>query len=242
MNPRALLKGLGLILSLALIGYLFNASELGEAVNETWIDAHIRGHGLGGQLLFVGVGSLLTALAVPRQVVAFLAGYAFGVVEGTLLGTTAALGGCILTFFYARLFGRGLLQARFGRRAARFDAFITRHPFGATLLIRLLPAGSNLVTNLVAGVSSVRAPVFFGASWLGYLPQTLVFALVGSGAQIAPATKTALAVGLFVVSGAIGVSLYRRVRRDDRHAGHDHGGLDAHLNDPESLPAHVREP
>ena len=236
MNPRAVLKGLGLILSLALIGYLFNASELGEAVNETWIDAHIRGQGLHGELLFVGVGAVLTALAIPRQVVAFLAGYAFGVGEGTLLGATAALGGCVLVFYYARLFGRGLLQARLGRRAARFDAFITRHPFGATLLIRLLPAGSNLLTNLVAGVSSVHARHFFTASWLGYLPQTLVFVLVGSGAQIDPATKTLLAVGLFVVSGAIGVSLYRRVRHDDASP------LDTRPGDTDPQTLHAREP
>jgi len=231
MNPRAALKGLALILSLALIGWLFNATGLADAANESWVDAHIRGQGLAGYALFVGVGSVLTAVGMPRQVVAFLAGYAFGVFEGTLIGATAALGGCILTFYYARLFGRGLLQARLGKRAARFDAFITRHPFGATLLIRLLPAGSNLLTNLVAGVSSVPGRYFFGASWLGYVPQTLVFALVGSGVQIAPAAKTALAAGLFIVSGVIGVSLYRRVRHDDRNP------LDIASDGPDTLPA-----
>jgi uncharacterized membrane protein YdjX (TVP38/TMEM64 family) len=66
-----------------------------------------------------------------------------------------------------------------------------------TVLIRLLPVGSNLLTNLAAGISSIRSKHFFSGTLLGYLPQTLVFALVGSGVHIAPALKLALAIGLF---------------------------------------------
>ena len=106
-----------------------------------------------------------------------------------------------------------MLQSRLGERAKRFDTFVGQHPFSMTLLMRLLPVGSNVLINLAAGISSIRPLVFFSGSFLGYLPQTLVFALVGSGVHVAPAIKLGGAIALFVVSGAIGVYLYRRHRQ-----------------------------
>jgi uncharacterized membrane protein YdjX (TVP38/TMEM64 family) len=212
MNARVILKGLALILSLALLGYLFKTSDLGSSVNEAWIDARVRGHGVNGALLFLLMGGIFTAIGLPRQVIAFLGGYAFNVALGTLLGALAALLGCMLSFAYARFFGKGFLRARLGERAGRFDRFIHDHPFSMTVLIRLLPVGSNLLTNLAAGISGIRSTHFFSGTLLGYLPQTLVFALVGSGVHIAPALKLALAVGLFLVSGLLGAWLYRRFR------------------------------
>ncbi len=220
MNARVILKGLALIFSLALLGYLFKTSDLGSSVNEAWIDARVRGHGVNGALLFLLMGAVFTAIGLPRQIIAFLGGYAFNLWLGTLLGALAALLGCMLSFAYARFFGKGLLRARLGERAGRFDRFIHDHPFAMTVLIRLLPLGSNLLTNLAAGISSIRSRHFFAGTLLGYLPQTLVFALVGSGVHIAPVFKIALAIGLFLISGALGAYLYRRFRHgqslDDR--------------------------
>lgn len=212
MNPRVLAKGLGLILSLALLGYFFKASDLGNSINEAWIDGHIRDHGIHGELLFLAMGAVFTAIGLPRQIIAFLAGYAFGLVQGTFFGAFAALLGCAVTFAYARLFGRGLLSARLGARARRFDAFIHEHPFSMTLLIRLLPVGSNVLTNLAAGISRARALPFLAASFVGYLPQTVVFALVGSGVDVDATYKIGLAAILFLVSGVLGAYLYHRHR------------------------------
>lgn len=212
MNARVIFKGLALILSLAILGYLFKSSDLGNSVNEAWIDARVRGHGLNGALLFLLVGAIVTAVGLPRQIFAFLGGYAFGIGMGTLLGALAALFGCMLSFAYARMFGKNLLREKLGARAGRFDHFIHAHPFSMTVLIRLLPVGSNLLTNLAAGISSIRPTSFFAGSFLGYLPQTLVFALVGSGAHIAPVLKISLAIALFLASMAMGLYLYRRHR------------------------------
>ncbi|MBT9567322.1 MAG: VTT domain-containing protein [Thiobacillus sp.] len=210
MNARIIVKGLALILSLALLGYLFKSSDLGNSINEAWIDARVRGHGVNGALLFLLMGGLFTAIGLPRQIIAFLGGYAFSIALGTLLGALAALLGCLLSFGYARYFGKNLLRARLGERAGRFDRFIHDHPFSMTVLIRLLPVGSNLLTNLAAGISSIRITQFFAGTFVGYLPQTLVFALVGSGVHIAPMLKLTLAITLFLVSMALGLYLYRR--------------------------------
>ena len=215
MNARAFLKGLVFILSLALLGYLFKKTDLGNSINEAWINEHVRRHGVQGVLVFLLMGAIFTAIGLPRQIIAFLGGYAFSVMLGTLLGALAALLGGMLTFAYARLFGKGLLHSRLGRRAKQFDAYIGQHPFSMTLLLRLLPVGSNLLINLAAGISSIRPLVFFAGTFVGYLPQTLVFALVGSGVHVAPAIKLGSAIALFIVSGAMGAYLYHRYRQEN---------------------------
>lgn len=210
---RVFLKGLLLIASLVALGYLIEVTRIGGLLDKTWIDTQVRGQGLAGQALFVAVGALVTAIGLPRQLVSFLAGYAFGLIEGGLLGLLAALLGCMGAFYYARLLGRGLIASRFPQRVRRLDDFIHDNPLSMTLLIRLLPVGSNLITNLAAGVSSVRALPFLAGSALGYVPQTLIFALVGSGINLQPVFRIGMGAALFVASGLVGVYLYHRYRR-----------------------------
>ena len=212
MNLKIVLRGLAVLLSLAAIGFLVQWSGLGGMLDQAWIDREVRGKGLDGELLFVGIGALATAVGFPRQVISFMGGYAFGFLQGTLLGVLATALGCLATFVYARLFGRVLIADRLGGRIAKVDAFVRDNPFTMTLLIRLLPVGSNVLTSLAAGMSSVAALPFLLGSTVGFVPQTMVFALVGSGVSVDPFWRIGLGVVLFVVSGALGVYLYRRLR------------------------------
>jgi len=214
MTWRVLLKGLVMLTSLALLGFLASHFQFSEMLSQHWIDSEVRGKGWMGILLFLAVGGLATALSVPRQIVAFLGGYAWGFAAGTGLATLATVFGCIVGFFYARWLGRGFVQKRFPGRIRKLDEFLHRHPFSMSLVIRLLPVGHNASTNLLAGVSSVRSLPFFAGSGLGYLPQNLVFALAGSGVNLDPELRMTLAVLLFVISSLLGVWLYRRYRKD----------------------------
>ncbi len=212
MNYRTILRGLVVIASLALLGYMASTAQFAGLLDEKWIDHEVRGHGFTGDFLFLAAGGLFTAVGLPRQLIAFLGGYAFGIWTGTVLATLAAGIGCILAFYYARFLGRAMLAKRYSSRIQKLDDFVHGHPFSMTLLIRLLPVGSNLITNLLAGVSKVRALPFFVGSVLGYLPQSLVFALVGGGVQVDNQWRIALAAGLFIVSSILGVRLYQHYR------------------------------
>ncbi len=201
-----------MIASLVALGFLAKRWGLADMMSQHWIDSTVRGQGWTGDLIFLGMGILTTALGFPRQVVAFLGGYAFGFVPGTLLALVSVVLGCVSGFYYARWLGRSLVVHRFPGRIRKLDDFLREHPFSMALIIRLLPVGSNVVTNLLAGVSSVRGLPFFAGSGLGYLPQTLVFALAGSGVNFDPALRLTLAAVLFVVSSLLGIWLYRRHR------------------------------
>ena len=213
---KALLPAVVFLGTLVAIAYLLKSGVAVEWLSEDWrerIDRDVRGKGAAGELLYLAVGGLACALAVPRHIVSFFGGYAFGIGFGTLLALVATEIGCALTFFYARLVGRPLASARFGARVRRLDEFLSANPFPMTLLIRLLPVGNNFATSLAAGVSRVPARHFLLGSLLGYLPQTLVFALAGSGVETGAGVRVGLAVLLFFVSAAIGIWLYRRYRR-----------------------------
>jgi uncharacterized membrane protein YdjX (TVP38/TMEM64 family) len=204
---RLFLPGLVVIAALVALGTL-----LGGVIDRDWIDAHVQGRGLAGEMLFVGVSALLAGIGLSRQVIAFLGGYAFGFLTGALLGTLGALLGCLLSFSAARLLGRAWLMRHYSARIHRVDNFIHDNPFSMTLLVRLLPLGSNWMVNLAAGVSGVRPLPFFLGSALGYVPQMLVFALIGSGTQLGQFWQVAIAVALFLVAALLGVYLYRRYR------------------------------
>jgi len=212
LRVKTYLPGLVFLATLAAVGYVLDSGLAQDMLSESWIDAQVRGKGFSGELLFVAVGGIATALAVPRHVVSFLGGYAFGLVSGTLLALVAAEIGCVLSFYYARVIGRPLVARRLGARVRRIEDFLAANPFAMTLLIRLLPVGNNLATNLAAGVARVPARPFLLGSFIGYLPQTFVFTLAGSGIEVGGGLRLVLAVLFFVVSGAIGIWLYRRYR------------------------------
>ncbi|MFV0349897.1 MAG: SNARE associated Golgi protein, partial [Halodesulfovibrio sp.] len=58
-------------------------------------------------------------------------------------------------------------------------------------------------------ISSVS---FLGGSALGYVPQTFIFALLGSGVNVDPVWRTTISAVLMVVSSLLGYRLYRKYR------------------------------
>ncbi|CAK0741634.1 TVP38/TMEM64 family membrane protein [Gammaproteobacteria bacterium] len=206
-------RGLILITTLGVIGLLLQRLDIHTLFETRWIDSEVRGHGLTGGMLFVAVGTAFTAIGLPRQILSFLAGYAFDFIVGTGLALLATLLGAVLAFQYARFMGRSFLVKHFPHRIKKIDDFLAGHTMSMTLILRLSPFTNNLATNLAGGISGVQLVPFFIGSALGYLPQTLIFALLGSGFNLDPGLRTALSVALFVISSFLGVWLWHRQRR-----------------------------
>ncbi|MCC6212599.1 MAG: TVP38/TMEM64 family protein [Burkholderiales bacterium] len=212
MRLRAYLPSLAALAILVCIAIVVGRGYSGGVLSADWIDREVRGQGGSGELLFVVVGAFATALAVPRSVVSFLGGYAFGFVQGAALALLAETIGCAIAFVCARGFARRAVRERMGARVRRLDAFLAANPFSMTLLVRLLPVGNNFATNLAAGVSRVGALPFLLGTLAGYAPKTVVWALAGSGVEAGASLRVAIAALVLVGSGAIGVWLYRRYR------------------------------
>lgn len=212
---KALFKAFLIFSLLAAAIYVFRISHLDEVLDKHWMDVHIRDKGLTGYMLFLAIAAGFTSVGLPRQIIGFFAGYVYGAAMGTVMGTLGTALGCALVFYYSRFSGRNLIQRRMGKRIAKLDAFLERGPFQMTVVIRLLPVGSNILTNMIAGVTSISALSFLGGSLVGYVPQTFIFALLGSGVHVAPLWRTALSAVLLVLSSLLGYRLYRRFRVED---------------------------
>ena len=202
-----------MIVALIAIAWLINSGHFSTLLDKGWIDREIRGQGVRGEMLFVGIAVLFASFGLPRQVVAFMAGYGFGFSSGVGLALLAIISACALSFSYGYLGSVIFSSAKMPLRMQRLAGFIKDNTFTSTLMIRLLPAGSNLLMNLTAGAIRVRRIPFFSGSLLGYIPQTLIFTLIGSGVNVDPGQRISLGVVLFLLSALLGVYLYRRYRK-----------------------------
>ncbi|MCH4296059.1 VTT domain-containing protein [Shewanella sp. 3B26] len=207
------LKRLGkLSLTLLVLLALMLAAREGwfdHLTDSNWVARFVKEGGLQAMAVLLMAGSLFTAVGGPRQAIAFVCGFAMGGFYGALFSTLAAVLGCLMSFYFARLTVRSSLRRRFGYRLERFEALIASNTWLKVLMIRLLPVGSNLLTNLLAGTTKVGVGGFVLGSAIGYLPQMLIFSFAGAGIGLADHVQLGISIGLFVLSSAIGAFLYR---------------------------------
>ena len=214
MTLRILLRSTILIGTLVLLGYAMKALNLENYINEESVDAYMRSKGIAGQLFFIGIASILASIGFPRQIISFLAGYGFGLELGFFIALISCVLGCIISFNFARFVCREWVQTKFLDRLGKADSFFIANTFSTTLMIRLMPVGSNVITNFLAGVSGARGTSFFSGSALGYVPQTIIFVMLGSGFNIETEIRIGLSIFLFILSFLLGIFLFRRYKNN----------------------------
>jgi uncharacterized membrane protein YdjX (TVP38/TMEM64 family) len=209
---KTLAKGIALIATVTALGLFLHTVDLEGELDRHVLAARLDAlGGLGWVAFLLGTG-LFTAVGGPRQLPSFLGGYVYGVVGGTLLAALGTTLGSALSFLYARFLGRRFVRRRFGHRIARFESFLAERPFSMTLVIRLMPVGNNLITNLAAGLTRIRIFPFLLGSALGFVPQSLIFAMIGKGTRVDPGVRISIAAALFVVSTLWGLALFHKYR------------------------------
>ena len=208
----AVIKGGILCLTAVAVVAAARVLEIESLQEAAWVDRHLRS--TSGLLTFLAITAFGSAIGIPRQALAFLGGYAFGGVYGLAWTSLGLVLGCACGFFYSRMLGRGIIQRRLGERIRSIDAFLCSNPFLMAVMIRFFPIGNNALANLAAGVTSIPALPFILGSGVGYLPQTIVFVLLGSGVQLGAEVRIILSSLLFIATSLLGVHLFYRFRAD----------------------------
>ncbi len=211
IGPKLLLRAAILVGILIGAGLLFKQYRFEDIIAALDLTLHPERR-WQGQVAFLALGGLFTALGGPRQAVSFFAAYAFGLWEGLGLALAATGIGCVVSYFAARSFSEAASRLISGRVDVAVKGW-AKHAFTVTLILRLLPVGSNLLGNLAAGVARIPFVPFLAGSLLGYIPQTAAFAMMGSGVNIGSGTQLALSVGLFALSVVLGAWVYARYRK-----------------------------
>ncbi len=219
IGPKLLFRGAIMVVVLMAAGFLLEHYKFQEIVDYFRFSGDADAGWMNGRSAFMALSLLFTAVGGPRQAVAFFAAYFFGLGEGfliallaTVLGSIAAMAAAASFREEARRFIRGKLDIALQMWGS--------NAFMITLLLRLLPVGSNLVTNLAAGAMGIPVLGFVAGSAAGYVPQTLVFALMGSGVNLGSEVQIGLSIVLFVLSVVIGVRIYARYRREFKSRKH----------------------
>jgi len=183
---------------------------LGAASAQGTLAGLVAQGGVRGPAMFLLLATFLTAIGLPRQIPAFVAGLAFGPWYGTAIALVSQVLACSLDFIWARAIGQDFTRRRFGKILTKIDTTLSAQPFIATLTLRLMPVGSNILLNLAAGLSSIRLLPFLAASAIGFIPQTLIFALFGQGSAPSHGHMLILGGAMFAASAALGLVLLRR--------------------------------
>jgi uncharacterized membrane protein YdjX (TVP38/TMEM64 family) len=159
---------------------------------------------------FVIAGIALVSLGFPRVVLAAAGGAIFGLVLGGLLAQLATALAAAPVFYFTHLCGRDLVTRKLGNRLRRLDDLLGEHGFMVVLLIRLCPVGNNFIASYLAGITAIPFRTYISASFLGYLPETFIFALLGSGFIDHFHFRLWGSVGLFLTFSLFFIWYYRR--------------------------------
>lgn len=136
-------------------------------------------------LLFVLAYIVIVAFSLPGATIATLTGgFLFATFPGALFNITGATIGATAIFLAAR-WGLGeKLSAKMdqsGGAVKKIKSAIDHNQWEALFLIRLVPAVPFFVANLVPALVGVPLVRFVISTFLGIIPGTVVYTLVGAG-------------------------------------------------------------
>lgn len=163
--------------------------------------------------LILAVG---TSCGLPRQIAALVAGINFGAFVGGVLATLAVTLGCCITFNISRYALSQKINKKYPSEITKLSDFINDQTFVKTFIIRILPIGSNFLTNVIAGVTQVSSKAFIGGSFVGFIPQMVIFSLAGSGIRLGAKNEMIASGVLFIIALVLSSYLIRKRKRQKK--------------------------
>ncbi len=167
--------------------------------------------GIKGPLIFLSIAIIMCTIGFPRQIVCLTAGIVYGFWFGIFYATIATVVGAIIAYNWARWLGHEWgKKYLFTSRLRKIHHFIQINPFHTVLICRLMPIGSSVLLNTMAGIVGISILPFLCATFLGSFPQTVVFVLLGGGLRIGYASQIIISLLLLVISITVGLFLMKR--------------------------------
>ena len=166
--------------------------------------------------IFIVAYAIVTGLSLPGAVILTLAGgFVFGAVLGTVFVNLGATTGATLAFLTARYVLRDTVEQKFGKSLRPFQEGFAKNAFSYLLTLRLIPLFPFFVVNLVSGLTRVSAGTYIGATALGIIPGSFVYAYAGRQLGTMNSLKEIASpnvIGAFVLLGLLALVpvLYKR--------------------------------
>lgn len=178
----------------------------------SWVDSH----GVLSRIGFAGMVILQVVVAlIPGEPFEIAAGYAFGVVEGTILYLVAATVGSVIVFLAVKKFGMKLVEVFFSREELGKIKFLKTNPRRSVLflLIFTMPGTPKDLLSYFAGLTDLTLPAWLLICSLGRIP-SVITSTVGGDALGNSDIKFAVIVFAATVAVSItGLLIYNKISR-----------------------------
>ncbi len=150
-----------------------------------WALEWIRSLGPWGLVLFVILYMVVCLLFLPGSALTLAGGFMFGMAKGIAAASLGATLGAVAAFLISRAIGRPWLERRLMTHPRFFaiDRAIGGQGFKIVLLTRLCSLFPYDLMSYVFGLSEVPLSRYVLATWLGRLPEIVVWAYIGSNAK-----------------------------------------------------------
>lgn len=134
---------------------------------------------------YVAAYAAAVALSIPLGALLTVSGgLLFGTLIGGMLAVVGATIGAILLFLAARSALAPLLATRAGPFLDRVRPGLQRDGFSYLLVMRLIPVVPFWLTNLAPALVGMPLVPYAGATFIGIMPATFVFAGLGAGVDV----------------------------------------------------------
>ncbi|KAI8107357.1 hypothetical protein M9435_002388 [Picochlorum sp. BPE23] len=172
------------------------------------VESTVSSAGVLGPVVFIIIYAVAAVLFVPASVLTVSAGFLFGPWLGSSIVSIAATTGAGLAFLIGRYFARSYVESTIQKneKFVAIDKAIASQGAKVVFLMRLSPLFPYSVINYSLGLTKVPFTQYIVASWIGMLPGTFAYVILGSAgkaAVTAGGTSSAFPGALLYFVGAL---------------------------------------
>ncbi len=176
--------------------------------------AWVQGHGLLGQLAFLGMTVLQIVIAIiPGEPLELGAGYAFGFWRGTLLCEIGILLGGLLVFLFVKRFGVKAVEVFFPREKIESLRFLHNEKRLAlwVFILFFIPGTPKDIMTYIVPLTPMKLSTFLFLSTVARLPSVVTSTIGGNALGTGKLTFALIVFGATALISALGILIYRRI-------------------------------
>ena len=180
--------------------------------------------GIKGYLGFILIYIVSTIMMLPGSPLTFTAGALFGFWKGLVIVSIGSTIGAGCAFLVSRYLARNFVKRKFlnNERFKSIDSGINEEGFKIVILARLSPVIPFFLLNYAFGITKIRFSHFLTASWMGMIPGTMVYVLMGSMGSAMISGKKSLLEWVLLGAGIIAtifvtLLISRIIRKAETH-------------------------
>jgi len=157
--------------------------------------------------LYFGLYVLVTALSLPggASLLTLLGGAVMGFAPAFLAVAFASSTGATLAFWASRFLFKDLFEKKFKAQAKTAKQEVEKNGIYYLLTLRLVPIFPFFIVNILMGLTSMKALVFFFVSLIGMLPGIAIFVLTGRSFSEIESPRDIVSLKLIILLSLVGL-------------------------------------